>query len=148
MNRTVHSVIILAAIALAAAGCSNRDQPVTTPVSAGVTPTYRSSANSTDQPNTPFYVKAGANPGKRVQLPAIASQAGFDENSPIASQVVAALAAQHIDTRYLAASANKAGVVRFDGTVASAAIKAKAQAAALGVKGVTGMADELTVNKP
>lgn len=138
-------LLAAALAATALAGCSPHQNPPATPVDSAATPTNRSFVNSTDQPNTPFYTQPGRNPGKVVTLTPIASQAGYAQNTPLATRVHdALLAGLPQDSRYIATESNGRSV-ELVGSVASAADRAKAMQIAKKAAGAGPVVDNLSV---
>ncbi|HEX5324318.1 MAG TPA: BON domain-containing protein [Capsulimonadaceae bacterium] len=143
-NTSVFCVFIAAGLLIA--GCSAHQNPPATPSDSAATPTNRSFVNSTDQPNTPYYTQPGVNHGQTVALKPIPSQAGYGQNTPLASAVHDALLAdQSLDSRYIAAE-SKGSQVLLIGSVASPADKAKAAQIAKSVKGVDSVSVKLVIS--
>lgn len=147
MRRLLMSLLpISSAAILLIAGCSAHQNPPATPVDSAATPTNRSFVNSTDQPNTPFYTQPGVNHGQSATLKPIPSQAGPNQNAPLAGAVHDALLAdQSLDSRYIAVE-SKGNQIFLVGSVTTAADKAKAEKIAKATKGVATVVDRLTVN--
>lgn len=131
--------LILAALLCLLTGCSAKDPVTQTPVYHTGTPTNRSSVNSWELNGEPANTQPGLYHGKPAPLRPILSQRGFELNDPVARAVLAALTADgQIPTDYLSARA-KHGAVILAGSVATAAQKARAEAAARAVPGVTSL---------
>ncbi len=127
-------------------GCSAHQAQPATPVDSAKTPTFRSSTNSYDQPNTPLYTQPGVNHGTAVKLPAIGKVDRFDQNAPLAEEVYGQLQAQlgRSATNYITAE-SKGDTVQLGGTAADAATVAKASAIAKTAKGVGSVINKITV---
>jgi len=147
MRRSFISLLPLLSLAvLFISGCSAHQDPPATPVDNAATPTNRAFVNSTDQPNTPYYTQPGVNHGKSVVLKPIPSQAGPNQNTPLAGAVHDAMGAdQSLDSRYIAVESQGNNAILV-GSVPSAAAKKKAETIAKSVKGVAGVIDKLTVS--
>ncbi len=135
--------LILAALLFLAGclltGCSAKDPVTQTPVYHTGTPTNRSSTNSWELNGEPANTQPGLYHGKPAPLRPIPSQRGFELNDPVARAVLAALAADgQIPTDYLSARA-KHGAVILAGSLATSAQKARAEAVARAVPGVTSL---------
>lgn len=127
------------------AGCLAKDATTNTPNYHVGTPTNRSSVNSWELNNSPFYTQPGVNNGKPVTLKPIASQRGFEPYDPLAERVYAAWsAANGLDIKYLSAAA-KGSVVILTGTVALPAQRTQAEDIARKAPGVTQVVDKITV---
>ncbi len=121
------------------AGCSAKDPVTRTPVYHIGTPTNRSSTNSWELNGEPANTQPGLYHGKPAPLRAVPSQRGFELNDPVARAVQAALTADgQIPTDYLSVRA-KHGAVILAGSVAISAQKARAEAIARAVPGVTSL---------
>ena len=145
MRRFIYSFLLVSIAGVSIAGCSKHENPPATPATNAATPTNRSFVNSTDQPNTPFYTQPGVNHGQPVALKPIPSQAGFNQNTPLATTVHEALAADNtLDSRYIAVQ-TKGDRVLLVGSVTNPADKAKAEAIAKKQAGVGGVIDKLQV---
>lgn len=145
MQRISALCITLLLLVPVIAGCSQHQAPPATPADTGTTPTNRSFVNSTDMPNTPYYTQPGMNHGQPVHLKPIASEAGFNQNTPLVGEIHGALSADStLDSRYIAVQ-SKGNKVLLLGSVSSAADKARAVQIAKSVKGVGGVLDKLTV---
>ena len=134
MNKSLIA-IALAAVALSA-GCTAHNDSPKTPMIVGTTPTYRSTARSTDLFVGPYYTQPGVNAGTPVSLPVIPSQDRWDPNDPVATQVYTALtSANSIELKFLRVYAHK-GTIWLQGSVHS---KDQAERAAKIAKSITGV---------
>lgn len=146
IQRGLLTVLAMGAI-WASGGCSRHEDAPLTPASSSKTPTFRSFANSTDQPNTPLYNQPGLNGGKPVNLPKMASQKRFDQNAPLAQVVDSVIKTRtDIDPRYVATEA-EGGVVRITGTIPSRVQHDIVLSVARKQNGVTRVIDDLKVQK-
>jgi hypothetical protein len=121
-----------------AAGCSAHQAIPATPVDTAATPTQRSSVNSYDQPNTPFFTQPGVNGGTPAVLPVVADPDKYDQNAPLAIEVYGAVQ-QKIGTgatRYLTVQ-SKGSTILIGGTAGSSSALIEAVEVAKSAKGVS-----------
>jgi osmotically-inducible protein OsmY len=147
--RTVGSMTLAAGVCAAVLllpGCSAHQAPPATPVDTAATPTFRSSSNSYDQPNTPMYTQPGQNGGTPGKMTPIPTANRFDQNAPLALAVYGALqqglGAQSV--KYLTAQ-SKGGVVELGGTAPTAAVASQAKSIATKQNGVKQVVDKIKV---
>ena len=128
------------------AGCSAHQDPPATPVDTARTPTFRSSANSYDQPNSPLYTQPGINRGAPANVPSVAKVDRFDQNAPLAlavyGQLTGQLGAQNV--RYITCQ-SRGATVMLGGTAAGRDVADKAAAIARTTKGVSSVMNQIKV---
>ena len=141
--RTIAALLCFAA---PLCGCSARQAPPATPVDTARTPTFRSSANSYDQPNTPLYTQPGVNHGVRMKLPSIATVDRFDQNAPLAEKVYGQLQAQlgQQQMRYVTVQ-SKGSTVQLGGTASVQSSVTQAAAIAKQTQGVATVENHIKV---
>jgi ABC-type transport system substrate-binding protein len=138
--------LALTVAALVAVGCSSHQSPPATPADAAKTPTFRSSTNSFDQPNSPLYTQPGVNPGSPAKLASIPPTDRFDQNTPLASEVYGALQGKlgAESVRYVSAQ-SKGATVLLEGTASSRAVATHAFEVAKTCAGVKNVVDRIEV---
>ncbi len=127
-------------------GCSSHQAPPATPAMTGDTPTFRLTANSYDQPNSPKYEQAGQLSGQPATLKPIPTVARFDQNAPLAESVYSALEQGLGPTVVHYITTQSSGeTVEIAGTAPSAAIKSQAEQIAKKTPGVKKVIDQIVV---
>ena len=135
----------LAVAMVSLAGCSSQDPVTRTPYYHVGTPTNRSSVNSYDPNNEPFYTQPGVNSGVQVPPPAKRpSERGYEPYDPLAESAYAAIGKAGVHTKYISATA-KGSTVVLTGSVDNSVDMAKAVNAAGKVHGVKLVRNELTI---
>jgi hypothetical protein len=130
------------------AGCSAHQNPPETPSDTARTPTFRSSANSYDYPNSPQYTQPGQNTGHVVHLPAIPRHDRWDQNAPLALAVYGAISSLGREKMNYVLVQSKGDQVMVGGTVSSADTKTKILQIANATKGVKKVVSQLKVQAP
>ncbi len=144
--KTVSILSLFGALVLLAAGCSAHNDSPLTPSIVGTTPTYRSTARSTDLNIGPMFSQPGVNSGPPAPLPVIASQDRWDPNDPVATSVYTALSTKpELQARFLRVYAHK-GLIWLQGTVVSKEAAHEAVKIARSIKGVTSVKNDLHVS--
>jgi hypothetical protein len=133
---------------IGASGCSPHQAAPATPATPDQTPTNRSFANSTDNPNTPLYEKPGQQGGAPATITPVPTHARFDENAPLAIATLNAIQAdKSIDAKYIACS-SQGTVVEINGTTPSKELKERCLKIARSQPGVTSVVDKISVQSP
>jgi hypothetical protein len=146
-KRVLLSVVAAMSVVILS-GCSAHQDPPLTPTDSAKTPTFRSSSNSYDQPNTPLYTQPGINTGHVVTLPSIPRHDRWDQNAPLALAVYGQISGLgRTDINYVSVQ-SKGSAVMVGGTVPTAALKAKVLALAKATPGVKSLVSTLKVQGP
>ncbi len=138
-------LIALLGLLVLASGCSVHNNSPLTPAIVGTTPTYRSTAKSTDLNIGPMFSQPGVNSGPPAPLPVIASQDRWDPNDPVATSVYTALSTDSsLQAHYLRVYAHK-GLIWIQGKVPTKQDAERASEIAKSIKGVNSVRNDLKV---
>jgi len=147
MMKSILMTLFAAGLGIGLGGCSHHDSHPATPVVIDTTPTYRSTARSTDLHVEPFYTQPGINSGPPAPLPRIPSQDRWDPNDPLATGVYNALAHDSkIQPKFLRVYAHN-GDLWLQGTVSSRDQIPGALTIAKTIKGVRSVRNDLHVSQ-